>query len=131
MPLARISLLRGRSAEALDALSAGVHAALVEHFEVPAGDRFQVIEQLAPGELVFDRDYLGGPRSNRFVLVAITAGRQRSAAVKQRFYQGLTRRLADAPGIDPEDVMVVISTGAPEDWSFGGGRVAGGAGEQQ
>jgi phenylpyruvate tautomerase PptA (4-oxalocrotonate tautomerase family) len=32
--------------------------------------------------------------------------------------------LAEAPGLDPEDVMVVITTTAGDDWSFGGGRAA-------
>ena len=68
MPYARISLLRGRAPDALRAISDGVHRALHEAFDVPARDRFQVIHQLDPGELVFDRDYLGGPRSDGFVL---------------------------------------------------------------
>ncbi|MGO8658928.1 tautomerase family protein, partial [Rhizobium ruizarguesonis] len=28
---------------------------------------------------------------------------------------------AQSPGLRPEDVMIVISTSAPEDWSFGDG----------
>ncbi|AZD01890.1 putative tautomerase [Pseudomonas chlororaphis subsp. chlororaphis] len=31
-------------------------------------------------------------------------------------------RLGRAPGIDAEDVMVVITTTEAEEWSFGGGR---------
>jgi phenylpyruvate tautomerase PptA (4-oxalocrotonate tautomerase family) len=122
MPYARISLLRGRAPDALRAISDGVHRALHEAFDVPARDRFQVIHQLDPGELVFDRDYLGGPRSDGFVLVHVNAGRPRDAATKRRFYRRLVELLAQAPGIDPEDVMVVVGTTASEDWSFGGGR---------
>lgn len=122
MPYARISLHRGKSAEYLKALSQGLHDALVESFEVPASDRFQVIHQHDEGELIFDPDYLGGPRSHDFVLIAITAGRPRNTETKQRFYRELVDRLSLAPGIDPEDVMVVITTTAAEEWSFGGGR---------
>lgn len=122
MPYARISLHRGKSAEYLKTLSQGLHDALVESFEVPASDRFQVIHQHEVGELIFDPDYLGGPRSHDFVLIAITAGRPRSTETKQRFYRDLVDRLGLAPGIDPEDVMVVITTTAAEEWSFGGGR---------
>lgn len=123
MPYARISLLRGRAPDALRAISDAVHRALHEAFDVPEHDRFQVIHQLDPGELVFDRDYLGGPRSDGFVLVDVTAGRPRDTATKQRFYRRLVELLRDSPGIDPEDVMVVIGTTASEDWSFGGGRM--------
>ncbi|MGP0014892.1 tautomerase family protein [Pseudomonas sp.] len=122
MPFARISLHRGKSSEYLLRLSEELHGALVESFEVPATDRFQVIHQHEVGELIFDRDYLGGPRSEDFVLIAITAGRIRDTATKQRFYRRLVERLRVAPGIDPEDVMVVISTTQADEWSFGGGR---------
>ncbi|WP_321836982.1 tautomerase family protein [Pseudomonas kulmbachensis] len=122
MPFARISLHRGKSVEYLQALSQGLHDALVESFEVPLEDRFQVIHQHEPGELIFDPGYLGGPRSHDFVLIAITAGRPRSTETKRRFYQNLVQKLKRAPGLDPEDVMVVITSTKAEDWSFGGGR---------
>lgn len=122
MPFARISLHRGKPQDYLQCLSLGVHQALVESFEVPADDCFQVIHQHAPGELIFNAHYLGGPRSDDYVLVAITAGRARSRSTKQRFYQTLVERLHAGLGLDPEDVMVVISTTEAEDWSFAGGR---------
>ncbi|AZD85609.1 putative tautomerase [Pseudomonas chlororaphis subsp. aureofaciens] len=122
MPFARISLHRGKSAEYLQALSQGLHEALVERFEVPLADRFQIIHQHEVGELIFDPNYLGGPRSHDFVLIAITAGRPRSVETRRRFYCDLVERLGRAPGIDAEDVMVVITTTDAEAWSFGGGR---------
>ena len=122
MPFARISLHRGKSADYLQALSQSLHEALVDSFEVPEADRFQVIHQHEVGELIFDRDYLGGPRSQDFVLIAITAGRPRSVETRQRFYRDLVEKLGRSAGFNPEDVMVVITTTASEDWSFGGGR---------
>jgi phenylpyruvate tautomerase PptA (4-oxalocrotonate tautomerase family) len=122
MPFTRISLLKGKPPEYLSAVSDSLHRALVEAFDVPADDRFQLIHQQAPGELVFDRAYLGGPRSDDFMLFAVTAGRPRSAEVKQAFYRRLVALLSESPGVRPEDVMVVISTTNPEDWSFSGGR---------
>jgi phenylpyruvate tautomerase PptA (4-oxalocrotonate tautomerase family) len=122
VPFTRISLLRGKSPEYLSAVSDNLQRALIEAFDVPAADRFQLIHQHAPGELVFDRDYLGGPRSDDFILFAVTAGRPRSAEVKQAFYKRLVALLAEAPGVRPEDVMVVITTTNPEDWSFSAGQ---------
>jgi len=124
MPFARISLLQGKPPEYLQAVSDSVHRALVEAFEVPPDDRFQVIHQHAPGELVFDRHYLGGPRSDDYLLIAITAGRVRSTEVKRAFYRRLAERLAESPGIASRDVMVVISTTQAEDWSFADGRMS-------
>jgi phenylpyruvate tautomerase PptA (4-oxalocrotonate tautomerase family) len=123
MPFTRISLLRGKPAGYLDAVSESLHRALVEAFEVPPDDRFQAIHQHEPGELVFDRRYLGGPRGDDYVLFAVTAGRPRSAHTKRAFYRRLVERLAESPGIAPRDVMVVVATTGAEDWSFADGRM--------
>jgi phenylpyruvate tautomerase PptA (4-oxalocrotonate tautomerase family) len=122
MPFTRISLLQGKPPDYLSAVSDSLHKALVEAFDVPPDDRFQLIHQHAPGELVFDRAYLGGPRSDDFILFAVTAGRPRSAEVKQAFYRRLVALLSESAGLRPEDVMVVITTTSPEDWSFSGGQ---------
>ena len=122
MPFTRISLLRGKSPDYLRAISDSLHKALVEAFDVPPDDRFQLIHQHEPGELIFDRNYLGGPRSDDFILFAITAGRPRTTETKQAFYTRLAALLAEAPGVRSEDVMAVITTTSPEDWSFSGGK---------
>jgi phenylpyruvate tautomerase PptA (4-oxalocrotonate tautomerase family) len=127
MPFSRISLLKGKSPEYLGALSNSLHTAMVEAFNVPEKDRFQMIHQHEPHELIFDRDYEGGgrgPRSDDFVLITITTGKPRSTELKQAFYRRLVERLAEAPGIDPQDVMVVLSATEGEDWSFSTGEPA-------
>lgn len=121
MPFTRISLLRGKSPDYLQALSDNLHRAMVETFDVPPTDRFQAIHQLEPNELVFDRTYLGGPRSDDYVFFQITIGKPRSTEVKKAFYRRLIALLADAPGLRAEDVMVNIVTASREDWSFADG----------
>ncbi|MBX4868769.1 MULTISPECIES: tautomerase family protein [Rhizobium] len=121
MPFVRISLRRGKSQEYLAALADNVQRALVETFDVPENDRFQAIHQHDENELIFDRSYLAGPRSDDFVYISVTIGRPRTAEMKAALYRRLAELLAQSPGIRPEDVMIVISTSAPEDWSFGDG----------
>lgn len=121
MPFVRISLRKGKSEDYLAALADTIQRALVETFDVPANDRFQAIHQHDENELIFDRSYLAGPRSDDFVYISITIGRPRSAEMKAALYRRLTDLLAQSPGLRPEDVMIVISTSAPEDWSFGAG----------
>lgn len=121
MPFARISLLKGKSPEYVKTLSDTIHKALVEAFEVPSDDRFQLVHQHEPGELIFDTHYMGGPRSNDYVLICITAGRLRSTQVKQGFYKHLVKLLQNALDMRPEDVMVVINTTQADEWSFGCG----------
>jgi hypothetical protein len=95
--------------------------ALVECFETPENDRFVAIHQHQEGELMFDATYRGGPRSNDYVLFHITTGRARSPETQARFYRRLTERLAEAPGLRPEDVMIVIANSTVDDWSFASG----------
>jgi hypothetical protein len=71
--------------------------------------------------LIFDRHYLGGPRSDDYVLIAITIGRPRDTQTKKSFYRRLASLLETSPGIRAQDVMVVFNTTQLDDWSFGNG----------
>jgi phenylpyruvate tautomerase PptA (4-oxalocrotonate tautomerase family) len=122
MPFARVTLLKGKSDEYIAAVSDSIHQALVDAFEVPPTDKFQAFHELEPGRLIFDRHYLGGPRSDDFLVIAISAGRPRTTATKLAFYKRLVELLAKKPGLRKEDVMVVISMSRREDWSFSNGE---------
>jgi phenylpyruvate tautomerase PptA (4-oxalocrotonate tautomerase family) len=124
MPFVRISLRRGKPRDYLRAVSNAVHQALVDAFGIPAADRFQAIHQHDPDELVFDRDYMGGPRSGDFLLVCVTGGKPRDAATKQAFYRRLAETLSASPGLRPEDLMVIVQTTDAADWSFSHGIAA-------
>lgn len=124
MPFVRISLRRGKSNEYLRALSASVHKAMTEAFEVPKDDLFHAIHQHEEHELIFDPHYMGGPRTDNYVAVNIVAGRPRSGDVKRRFYKRLVECLQNSPGIVPTDVMVFINSTQPEEWSMSGGIAA-------
>ncbi|MDH7803303.1 MULTISPECIES: tautomerase family protein [unclassified Rhizobium] len=125
MPFTRISLLAGKSADYLAAVSDSLDRALVDCFDVPEHDRFAAIHQHQPGELIFDRNYRGGPRSDDYIFFHITTGKVRSPEVKARFYARLVENLAASPGVRPEDVMVAIVNSTFEDWSFASGVSAG------
>lgn len=90
-------------------------------YNVPLKDRFQIIEQREPGELIYDKDYLDIQRTDDLVLVQLLAGRWRDTATKQALYRAIAQRLSAAVGIRPEDVQVFISGNDKDDWSFGGG----------
>lgn len=124
MPFVRISLRRGKSKEYLQALSSSIHKAMTEAFEVPKDDLFHAIHQHDEHELVFDRHYLGGPRTDDWVAVNIVAGRPRSADTKRRFYKRLAECLGESPGIASADVMVFINSTQPEEWSLANGVAA-------
>ncbi len=105
MPLVRISMLKGKSAQHVQAVCDAVHDALVERYDMDPRDRFQVVEELDPGRLVFDRNYAGGPRSDDFVLIGIRS-RSRPEEMKEAFYRRLVERLEEKPGLGPQNVFV-------------------------
>lgn len=121
MPLVRISLLKGRPPAELRAIADGVHAALVETYTVPLDDRFQIIEQREPGEIIFNPGYLGVARTDDVVFIHIFASHGRTTAAKQALYAAIADRLSADPGMRREDVQVVITPNERPDWSFGNG----------
>ena len=122
MPLVRIELQRGKSAEYRRAIADGVYEAMRETIQVPERDRFEVITQHDPDDFVYDRQYLGIERSDDFVIVQIALRRGRSTEAKQALYRRISERLHEAPGIRPEDVFVTLVENGTDDWSFGNGQ---------
>ena len=124
MPLVRITLAEGRSSAERRAIAESVHQALVEAANVPLDDRFQVVEQVPPNDLIFDASYLGITRTRELVLVQIVLNAGRSVEVKKALYAALARRLGERPGLRPEDVLVSLVEVPRENWSFGNGLMS-------
>jgi phenylpyruvate tautomerase PptA (4-oxalocrotonate tautomerase family) len=121
MPLVRISLLKGKPASYRRKVGDAVHQALVEAIAVPPKDRFQLITEHDPEDFVFDREYLGIARSRDLVIIQATISAGRSLELKRALYQAITRRLAAAVQLRPEDVWINLVEVAKENWSFGNG----------
>jgi 4-oxalocrotonate tautomerase len=124
MPLVEIALLAGRPPEQLDAIADAVHEALVGELGVPERDRFQVITEHRPSDFRFDRSYLDVDRSDGFVLVKVTLASGRTTELKQAFYRRLCALLVERIELREEDLAVVLSENAREDWSFGRGEAS-------
>ena len=124
MPLVTVTLRRGKSNEFKSAVLGAVHGALVAS-GVPEKDRFQRVLELTPEDFRFDPDYpdLASPRGDDFVLVEILLSVGRSVKVKRKILADILSAVAQAPGLNPEHVMVCFKETAWENWAFGGGRI--------
>ncbi|HEX8411049.1 MAG TPA: tautomerase family protein [Thermoanaerobaculia bacterium] len=122
MPLVRITLRKGQTPEFLRAMSNAVHDALVATANVPADDRFHVIEEVEHDRLVAHPTYGGVERSENVVFVQITLNAGRTVDVKRALYADLARRLQESIDVRPDDVLVSLVEVTRENWSFGGGR---------
>lgn len=122
MPLIRISLPAGKSAEHRHAIVHSVYDALRETFNVPEGDLFATVDECTPGNLLYDRHYFGIERSDDFAIVQLTVSSTRGVDQKKALYRRIVERLARAPGLRPQDVFIGVVEVARENWSFGNGE---------
>jgi len=122
MPLVRIDLSGTKTETERKAISQGVQAALVETFNVPADDLFQVITAHAPGTgIVHAPSYLGIEYSDGFTLIQLTVSDTRSLEQKKRLFATIVENLARNPGLRPDDVFINLVEVKKENWSFGRG----------
>ena len=121
MPLLRFDILEGRTDDEIGKILDAAHAAQVEAFGVPVSDRFQVVNEHKPSRVRFGDIGLGIKRSDKVVLLQITA-MPRSGSQKETFYRLLAENLQKDCGIDPEDVIVSYLGNGNDDWSFGLGE---------
>lgn len=121
MPFVRIDMPDTVSPQHAQALGQAVHQALVETFDVPPDDRFQVIARHPPGGLVCTPAYLGVQHAARAAMVQITCSFGRTLAHKCALYAAIARLAARDAGFATADVIVHLVETARENWSFGEG----------
>lgn len=122
MPLTRISLRRGKSAAYRRAVMDQVYDALRETFDVPEDDRFMIVTEHDEDSFRFGRHYLGVDRSDDLIIIQITVSNTRTIDQKKRLYKRIAERLAESPGVRPQDLFVNLLEVAKENWSFGNGE---------
>jgi 4-oxalocrotonate tautomerase len=122
MPLARIDLREGQSAEYRQTIGEVVYAAMIETLGVPDGDRFQVITEHPAQNFIFDPDYLGIHRSHDCVFIQLTLLAGRTVGQKSAFYKSIADGLHKHLHMRREDVFINLVEVSKEDWSFGNGE---------
>src|SRR6195256_2298146 len=121
MPLARIDLAKGKSADYRKTIGEVVYDAMVETLKAPEGDRFQVITEHAADSFIADPNYLGIQRSKDCVFVQLTLNDGRTVDQKRAFYKAVALGLHQRLGMWLEDVLINLVEVRKENWSFGNG----------
>ncbi len=124
MPIVYFDIIRGRTRDQIRALLDSTQAALVEAWEVPERDRFQLITEHSPDEMIIQDRGLGIERSENIVVIHMINRRgERTRAQKEKLYEFLVRNLKRDCGLDPADVFIVNNDNENEDWSMAYGKV--------
>ena len=122
MPLIRIDVVEGRrSPEELRLLADTVQEVVLDVFAAPPGDRYQVITEHRPGQLICEDTGLGIERTDDLVVLQVFQ-QGRSDDQKRALYAGLCRRLGEVTALAPGDLVVSVVGNTRADWSFGLGR---------
>ena len=122
MPLARIDLPAGKTAEYRHTVGDIVYEAMIGVLNVPKDDRFQVIAEHPPGGLVIDPSYLGIHRSADAILIQVTLNEGRTVELKRAFYKAVADGLHQRLRLRREDVFINLVEVKKENWSFGNGE---------
>lgn len=121
MPLVRIDVQEGRTAEQLRRIADVVQEVMLDVFAAPVRDRYQIITEHPVGQIIVQDTGLGIERSDGVVVLQIFE-QGRDAEQKQAAYAALAERLETRCGVRPEDLIVSMTENTPADWSFGMGR---------
>ena len=124
MPLARIDISKDASNELIRIVSEAVYRAMVEVANVPAHDKFQVINRHAPDEMIYPQEgYLGLNYTPGLIIIQVTWVGGRSTDVKKKFYRQIADEIHEKGGVRKQDVWINLVDTAREDWSFGNGEM--------
>jgi phenylpyruvate tautomerase PptA (4-oxalocrotonate tautomerase family) len=121
MPLVRISLIEGKSAEYRRKAGDVVHQAMVEAINCPPQDRFQLITEHTKDNFLCAPEYLGISHTDDLIIIQITLNEGRTVELKKSLYKAIAEGLHRSVGVKPQDVFVSLVEVKKENWSFGNG----------
>lgn len=121
MPLMRFDMYKGRSKDEIKQILDITYEVASKEFHLLPHDRYQVVTQHDPEEMIIEDVGLGFKRTKNYILISLTSS-PRTKEDKVRFYHNLVARLHEETGISAEDVMINITSNTKEDWSFGNGE---------
>ncbi|WP_208324049.1 tautomerase family protein [Diaminobutyricimonas sp. TR449] len=88
---------------------------------MPENDRFMVVSEHKPGNLVMDPTYIV-ERTDRALIIQITFNAGRTTQVKKDLYRAIADGLHERVGLRTEDVFIGLIEVPKENWSFGNGE---------
>ena len=122
MPLVRIDLPQAIAPERRALIGDIVYDTMVEVLSVPTDDKFQIITAHDNQTLRIDPTYLDIARSPAAFVIDITLNAGRTVELKKQFYGSLVGRLETQAEVRAQDVLIVLTEVAKENWSFGNGE---------
>ncbi|MBE5107475.1 tautomerase family protein [Bacillus thuringiensis] len=125
MPFVNVYYPEGQlNKEELKTVSNSIHYSLIEHFEVPENDYFQMFLPYRPNQFFYDPHYLlegEKKRTEKIMHVSITCGPGRTINQKKSLYQSISKTISNHLKISTTDIFITLNETPVENWSFGQG----------
>ena len=121
MPLVKVNLRNGRSAEEKDSIAAAIQAALVSTLGVPEADRYQLFNEYDGDSFRHTSEYLGMTYTDQLLIIEITFLEGRDDEVKKSLLAEINRNLVASGVVGGDDVFVLITEIGDADVSLGKG----------
>lgn len=123
MPLVRIDVPQGKSADYRRTISDVVYDTTINVLNVPKDNRFHVIAEHAGTNLLIDPTYYGIHRSEDAIIIQVTLNEGRATLeLKKVYYKALADGLHERLGMRREDVFINLVEVKKENWSLGNGE---------
>jgi len=122
MPFARIDLAKGKPPQYRATLADIVYKGILEVLKAPDGDRFIVVNEHEPENLIYDPNFLGMKRSPDFILIQVTSTVGNNKESKFALFRYIVDELKSKLSVRPDDVMITTVFVDRSDWSFGRGE---------
>lgn len=100
-----------------------VRRSLLNVFDFPKHNWFEVISEHSVEQMPFDRNYLGIRRTDDCVFIQVTLGSGHSLEFKKRFYKAVADGLHESVKLRREDVFINLVEVPEHNWSLGHDRV--------
>lgn len=118
MPIAKLSMIKGRSADEKHEIIECIHRSLMDSFKIPEDDKnFRILE-------FKEEDFILPPgKSTKYLLIEITVFPGRSIDAKRLLYRNIFESL-NAVGIASKDIFVILYEEPLDNWGVRGGYPA-------
>ncbi len=119
MPMVKIEIRAGKTADYKKALLDGVHQALVTAFKIPDNDRNQKIYEFTQENMEIPAN-----KTADYIIIEITAFQGRSLEAKRNLYKNIVNELSVRAGINGDDIAIILQEVPLENWGVRGGKPA-------
>ena len=122
MPFVNIYLPEVFPRELKNKISLSVHESLMEIFNIPEDDYFQIIHQVSSEDLTFPDCYLGIPHTPNLMYIQIICGPGRTVEMKKSLYSVISTKISERTHVLSNDIIIVLNETSLENWSLGQGK---------